>query len=506
MNVDNDQALVAELARVFSSLPQRDVVAQDDAARWLENILKWHKNRAAWHANRLRGIGGSEMGAVVRGMLGLNETGFLTYEQVAEHKLLKRLPEFETWHMKRGTVLERLAQLSFAYRFGATSDTDAVAQIEQGTSVEGLEWLVGNPDDVVFMSGGRYLVDYKVPNVVDDSVAFDYEVQLNHYRLNAELKGVKFDGMLLVKLDLAPELAKSLVDNIEDMSEDELHDFAQTIAKVDMAGMRVLPVMVAPNPTLRQQILECGSQFWNDYVLQGVVPSQRKELLPVSEVAAEQIAKYQKQYAIAKAGINQLNLIAMEAENAIAELLEGVDFKDAKFPETVVAVREKPLDQKRLVDEALLRGASEEELASDKKKYSVDALLDEIKRLGGDVENDNLYERSLDAKKAEAFLKERNVPLDEFRPSGVSLRVSTRKADKEAMEALEEYALNYVKPMTGGEDNAFADFVTDEDIAAFENDFGVESGSEALSDSFDQGAAPDLNPKQSPRFKGASMR
>jgi len=54
------------------------------------------------------------------------------------------------------------------------------------------------------------------------------------------------------------------------------------------------------------------------------------------------------------------------------------------------------------------------------------------------------------------------------------------------MEALEEYALNYVKPMTGGEDNAFADFVTDEDIAAFENDFGVESGSEALSDSFDQ--------------------
>jgi len=56
--------------------------------------------------------------------------------------------------------------------------------------------------------------------------------------------------------------------------------------------------------------------------------------------------------------------------------------------------------------------------------------LTNIKRLGGDVENDNLYERSLDAKKAEAFLKERNVPLDEFRPSGVSLRVSTRKADK----------------------------------------------------------------------------
>lgn len=507
MNNDNDQALLAKLTEVFTSLPQRDVVVQEDAQKWLENILKWHKPRAAWHADRLRGIGGSEMGAVVRGMLELKETGFSTMERVAEHKLMKRLPDFETWHMRRGTVLERLAQLAFSYRFGAVSDLESIKKIEQGTSVKGVEWLVGNPDDAVLMSGGRYLVDYKVPSVADDSVDFDYEVQLNHYKLNAEFKGVKFDGMLLAKLDLAPEIAASLVDRVEGMSEAELHDFAKTIAKVDMPGMRILPVMVAPNPVLRQQILECGNQFWNDYILKGVVPNQNRELLPVSDLTIAKISSFQSQYAIAKAGISQLNLIAAEAENAIAEMLDGVDFKNTVFPQSIVAVNEKSLDKKLVINEALLRGATEQELQSDKKTYSVDALLDEIKRLNGDVTKDALYDATLDFKKAEKFLASKNISADGFRQKGVSLRVSTKKADKEAMAALEAYALDVMKPMLiGGDENAFADLSGEEDIAFFDDEFGGESGSEALSGSFDQDAALDSNITHSPRSKSASMR
>lgn len=509
VDTDDDQALVANLAGIFTNLPQRDVVVQEDAQNWLENILKWHKPRAEWHANRLRGIGGSEMGAVVRGMLELKESGFSTMERVAEHKLMKRLPDFETWHMKRGTVLERLAQLSFQYRYDASTDTDSIKKIEQGTSVKGYEWLVGNPDDVVFMSSGRYLVDYKVPNAVDDSVDFDYEVQLNHYRLNAEFKGVKFDGMLLAKLDLAPEIAAALVDRVETMQVSELHELAQTIAKVNLPGMRILPVMVEPNPQLRQQILECGNQFWNDYILKGVVPNQKQDLLPVSDMTAEKISGYQRQYAAAKAGINQLNAIASEAESAIAGLLDGVDFKNAVFSETLVSVKEKPLDKALVINEALLRGATEEDLLADKKSYSVNALLDEIKRLGGDVSGDALYEKASDAKKAEAFLVAKGVPLDDFRQSGVTLRVSTKKADKEAMAELEAHALTVMQPLilSATEDNSFDDFGgDDDDIALFDSDFGVESGSEALSDSFDQDSVLDEKNTQTPRFKGASMR
>lgn len=509
MSVDNDHDLAVSLAAAFSALPQREVVEQEDAQKWLENILKWHKPRAVWHANRLRGIGGSEMGAVVRGVQGLNETGFSTFERVAEHKLMKRLPDFETYHMKRGTVLERLAQLAFCYRQNAVSDVESIKNIEKGSSVKGLEWLVGNPDDVVFLSsGGRWLVDYKVPSVVDDSVDFDYEVQLNHYSINAELKGIKLDGMLLVKLDLAPEIAAALVERVEDMRSDELHDLAKTIAKVNLPGMRVLPIVVPPNPTLRQQILESGNQFWNDYVLKGIVPNQRKELLPVSELTSEKISRFQLQYAAAKAGINQLNLIASEAENAIAEMLVGVDFKDKAFPESLVAVKEKSLDKSLVIKEALLRGATEEELQSDKKSYSVDALLDEIKRLGGDINSSSLYEKGSDAKKAEAFLAAKNVSVDEFRQSGVSLRVSTKKADKETMAALEAYALDVMKPLINGDEktNAFAEFGSDEDIEVFENEFGISSGNEALDDSFEQGNVSDANTTQSPRFKSATMR
>lgn len=509
MSTDNDQALAVSLAAAFSALPQREVVDQEDAQKWLENILKWHKPRAVWHADRLRGIGGSEMGAVVRGMQGLNETGFSTFERVAEHKLMKRLPDFETYHMRRGTVLERLAQLAFCYRQNAVRDLESIRKIEKGSSVKGLEWLVGNPDDVVFLSsGGRWMADYKVPNVIDESVAFDYEVQLNHYSINAELQGIKLDGMLLVKLDLAPEIAAALVDRIEDMPSKELHDLAKTIAKVNLPGMRVLPIVVPPNPSLRQQILESGNQFWNDYILQGVVPNQRKELLPVTELTTEKISKFQLQYAAAKAGINQLNLIASEAENAIAELLVGVDFKDKVFPESLVAIKEKSLDKTLVIQEALLRGATEEELQADKKSYSVDALLDEIKRLGGDVTSSSLYDKSSDAKKAEAFLIAKSVPVDDFRQEGVSLRVSTKKADKEAMTALEAYALDVMKPLIGSdqEDNAFANFSSDEDVEVFENEFGIGSDNEALDDSFEQSKVSDANTTQSPRFKGASMR
>jgi len=369
--------------------------------------------------------------------------------------------------------------------------------------------IEGNPDDVVFLSsGGRWMADYKVPNVVDESVAFDYEVQLNHYSINAELQGIKLDGMLLVKLDLAPEIAAALVDRIEDMSSKELHDLAKTIAKVNLPGMRVLPIVVPPNPSLRQQILESGNQFWNDYILQGVVPNQRKELLPVTELTTEKISKFQLQYAAAKAGINQLNLIASEAENAIAGLLVGVDFKDKVFPESLVAIKEKSLDKTLVIQEALLRGATEEELQADKKSYSVDALLDEIKRLGGDVTSSSLHDKSSDAKKAEAFLIAKNVPVDDFRQEGVSLRVSTKKADKEAMAALEAYALDVMKPLVGDDekDNAFANFGSDEDMEVFENEFGIGSDNEALDDSFEQSKVSDANTTQFPRFKGASLR
>ena len=188
-------------------------------------------------------------------------------------------------------------------------------------------------------------------------------------------------------------------------------------------------------------------------------------------------------------------------------MLVGVDFKNAVFPQTIVAVNQKSLDKKLVINEALLRGATEQELQADKKTYSVDALLDEIKQLNGDVTKDTLYDAAPDFKKAEKFLASKNVSTEAFRQEGVSLRVSTKKADKETMSSLEAYALDVMKPMFGGgDDNAFADFSSDNDIATFENEFGVGSDAEALSDSFDQDVALDTNTTQTPRFKGATMR
>src|SRR5690606_14671796 len=106
---------MSELKGLLAALPQATAISQEHAERWLEGVMRYHRARAAWHARRLYGIGGSEMGAVLRGLNGLKETGFGTFRNVVEQKLMMRLPEYENVHMKRGTVLEPLARLAFMY-------------------------------------------------------------------------------------------------------------------------------------------------------------------------------------------------------------------------------------------------------------------------------------------------------------------------------------------------------------------------------------------------------
>jgi len=207
---------MGEMREILASLPQAAMIEQADAERWMASIMRYHAKRAVWHAKRLHGIGGSEMGAVIRGMNNLNEAGFSTFNRIVEQKLMKRLPEFETVHMKRGTVLEDLARRAFLYRYMAQQDLSALQAVAGSKGRPGYEWLVGNPDDFVLINGKRFLTDYKVPSSFDEEIAFDYRVQLHHYGLQAQMAQVKIDGMILAKLDIAAELAASLVSPTSD--------------------------------------------------------------------------------------------------------------------------------------------------------------------------------------------------------------------------------------------------------------------------------------------------
>lgn len=432
---------MVDMREILASLPQAGVIEQPDAERWLRSIMRYHAPRSLWHAKRLGGFGGSEIGAVIRGLKGIDESGFSTLDRVVEQKLMKRLPEFETIHMKRGNVLEHLARLAFLYRYKAQRDEAATQAVANAKSRSGYEWLVGNPDDYVLINGRRFLTDYKVPSSFDEEVAFDYSAQLHHYDLLGQMAQVKAEGMILAKLDLAPEFANSLVERIPKMSDQDLHDMAQFIARADMPGMRIVGIMVERSRPMQLDILDCGSTAWSDFVLQGVVPPKFKgELVELDDSAILAVGQYQHQYAMAKSGIKYLTSVVEAATAGITARLDGVSIEGKELPLSLVKINNNTVDKERVIEEAQSLGAKPEEIG-ESPGYSVVALLEEIKRLNGDPEAAHLKAEPVPQfDKAKDYLKALGVDAGQFKAQGVSLRMSTGKKDKEVAGIFERSA------------------------------------------------------------------
>ena len=429
------------MKQILEDLPQLSVIAQTDANRWVEGITRHHKQRASWHAKRLHGIGGSEMWALVSFYRGESSSGFSTIKEVVEGKLMKRLPSFETFHMRRGNALEDLARQVFLKKSFGSVDLAAMHALSIAAKMPGYEFMVGNPDDIVIVDGKRFVVDYKVPNTFSDSVELDYEVQLHHYATLAKFAGVRIDGLILAKLDIPPQLAEHLTKNITNIEPQRLEELVESISRVDLPGCRIVLLPVELKTTLQAELLAAGKDCWNDFVMKGLVPTpgQYGKLELKGDVELS-LARYQQQYVMAKSGISYLTNIATQASSGMAELLDDVDFEGKSLPLSVVGVKPNGLDSKLVVNEALLRGATEEELQSEVRTYSVTALLGEIQRLGGQLDNQELYEAGLDAEKAEAYLKEQGVDMATLRKPGIAVRISTKKEDKAVSRHYEERA------------------------------------------------------------------
>lgn len=432
------------MRQILEALPQLPVIAQADANRWVEGITRYHGPRATWHAKRLHGIGGSEMGALISFYRGETSSGFSTIKDVVEGKLMKRLPSFETFHMRRGNALEDLARQVFLKKSFGSVDLAAMNALSVAKKLPGYEFMVGNPDDIVILNGKRFVVDYKVPNTFSDTIELDYEVQLHHYATLAKFAGIRIDGLILAKLDIPPQLAEHLTKNVAQIEPQRFAELVDSISRVDLPGCRIVLLPVELKTNLQAELLAAGKDCWNDFVMKGVVPTpgQYGKLELKGDVELN-LARYQQQYVMAKSGISYLTGIASQASSGMAELLEDVDFEGKSLPLSVVGVKPNGLDSKLVVNEALLRGATEEELQSESRTYSVSALLEEIQRLGGQLDNKELYEAGLDAEKAEAYLKEQGVDMAKLRKPGIAVRISTKKDDKAVSQHYEERAAEH---------------------------------------------------------------
>lgn len=214
------EKFLPQLKDIFSEI---SVVTEQDQREWLMDLIENKidinnnfENKIQWHINRLKGIGGSDIAALVHTEMGVYDI-FSNANKIISEKLLKSKVKLATATMEKGTMLEPLAREKF-YNFLAkknfvfSRDKEAFKTIENYNKLEKKdnEWLIGNPDDIILIenkdgSCSRFIVDYKVPadkNYEDNIQILDnYKYQLNHYCLILEkCCNLPVDGLLLAYL------------------------------------------------------------------------------------------------------------------------------------------------------------------------------------------------------------------------------------------------------------------------------------------------------------------
>jgi len=216
------EASIGRLSRLIDKLPQRPAIQDEHVRRWIERTLAMSIERmdlelgegnydvkevhghALWHVRRASGIGGSEIGMLVRHFRG-ESGGFGSARNLVLEKLLVLAPTPPTPEMARGTRAEPWVQMMYHRKHGVRSDTDALDKL-RGFRWERSPYLAGTPDDIVLpvdpVAGTRRrLVDYKAPSadVCKDyeskGISFDYQCQLHHYAILSLARGERFAEM-----------------------------------------------------------------------------------------------------------------------------------------------------------------------------------------------------------------------------------------------------------------------------------------------------------------------
>jgi predicted phage-related endonuclease len=256
-------ALERRLMALIDLLPQRPVIQDHHATRWLERTVTMsiervelehgegnatvgdvHKH-ALWHVRRASAIGGSEMGTIVKHFRG-DRGNFTSAKNLAMEKLLIMAPQRSTPEMARGNRAEPWLQRMYHEQHGVRSD-EAMLDLMKGYRWSRLPQLVGTPDDIVILPDGRRrLVDYKCPSADVNAeyekkgVSFDYVCQVHHYGILSQSSGGRFDEMEVAVFD-----PRYFV----------IHQYA-----------------VERDPALIQEIMKAGQVFWDEFVMHGLIP------------------------------------------------------------------------------------------------------------------------------------------------------------------------------------------------------------------------------------------
>lgn len=210
------QQLRRQLVAQLDQLPQRDAIDLADANQWIDYVIAHMPHEASWHMTRAGGIGGSEIGGLVRNFLGHRADFMFSAHDWAMEKLLKAPPTPTTPAMRRGTEYEETHRSRFYRQFGTNRDVVAFKKLANAKGTRA--WMRYSPDDLVVLPRqsmetsagevpvqGRYLADYKAPTSVDDAeaVSFQYTTQLHQGAILCAEQNIQINGAILSQFDWA---------------------------------------------------------------------------------------------------------------------------------------------------------------------------------------------------------------------------------------------------------------------------------------------------------------
>lgn len=265
--VDFEQS-IRRLTSLIDQLPQRAAIQDQHATKWIDRTLKMAVSRmelehgkdaftigdvhkhVLWHVRRASGIGGSEIGTIVKHFRG--ETGtFTDARNLVLEKLLVMSPQPSTPEMARGVRAEPWIQKIYQDTTGDVTDEVALSKL-RGFRWDRLPYMVGTPDDIVIRKGTelRRMVDYKAPSAdvcadyESKGISFDYQCQLHHYGIISMAAGSAFHDMSI-----------------------ETHD---------PRSFTITSYVVPFDKDLAREIAASARAIWNDHVMTGVAPESIK--------------------------------------------------------------------------------------------------------------------------------------------------------------------------------------------------------------------------------------
>lgn len=265
-----NQDLYDRVKAIVDKLPQRRVIPDAVADKWIRDTILLEGERTIWHAHRAATIGGSEAGEFPLAAMG-KSPAYNSLEDLWLDKMLLATPQRPNIYMRRGTAMEDLANLVYLKKTGHKSVLKS-PEIQEAFNKPHREHphVGGNPDEVVDAAGRRIITDFKVRNSLDaeSGIPFVNGCQLHWYGMIHEGNlGSRPDVYGLAELDIPAGMIDDLMANPP--SQEELEAIAEHIASVDRPGFGMLIRFFPHNEMLANNLTRLTQQFWDKYVMTG---------------------------------------------------------------------------------------------------------------------------------------------------------------------------------------------------------------------------------------------